>query len=37
MAKEDKERYAKDLNFATTFQIFRMEQKVWAALCVFVF
>jgi hypothetical protein len=28
MAKEDKERYAKELNFSTTFQIFRIGEKV---------
>ena len=27
MAKEDKDRYAKELNFSTTFQIFRMDVK----------
>jgi translation initiation factor 3 subunit B len=27
MAREDKERYAKELNFSTTFQIFRMDVK----------
>jgi hypothetical protein len=33
MAREDKERYAKELNFSTTFQIFRMEQKVCILSC----
>ncbi len=35
MAKEDKERYAKELNFSTTFQIFRMEQKVESGVFFF--